>query len=338
MHDGVTTLFAVYNYAGAMTNDDVVLAIKPSYSTELARSSLTKEGFREAADLENWIIGHPSALGDNIIIVTTQFGRWENNQGDRASERLDILGLDSSGQPVVVELKRGIDSRVHLQAITYAAMVASFSIEQLADAHASFLNRKTSTSGDSVSAAEAEIRLRHHVAEHWAEELLTRPKIILLAEAFSPQTFTTVAWLRQMAPQLDFELRTVQLFSSGEFGHFAVFRRLYPALDLEDERLLPDSSTSSDAVSQEIAKRKRRQNSVFTVVDHGLIPEGSELVFDPAGFLGPEHVESVRAWCEDDTTRGRAIWRNDRNSPLEWKNAPGEYWSPTRLGCVSQSA
>lgn len=263
-----------------MTNDDVVLAVSSSVPTELSRSSLTKHGFREAVDLEKWIVEHPSALGDDILIITTQFGRWENNQGDRASERLDILGLDSSGQPVVVELKRGADSRVHLQAITYAAMVASFSIEQLAEAHASFLNRGLSSSDATVSVDDAKSILQSHVAEHWAEELLTRPKIILLAEAFLPQTFTTVAWLREMAPNLDVELRIVQLFTDEQFGQFAVFRRLYPALDLEDERLLPDSRVASDSVTQEIAKRKRRQNSVFTLVDHGLIPEGSELWFN----------------------------------------------------------
>lgn len=314
-----------------MTNDDVVLAISGSSSTELKRRSLQSEGLREASDLEQWIVEHPSVLGDDVLIVTTQFGRWQNNQGEKATERLDILGVDSSGQPVVVELKRGMDSRVHLQAITYAAMVASFSIEQLAEAHASFLNRRGEAAAPSVTVEEAEQKLRAHVAEYWSEELLTRPKIILLAEAFLPQTFTTVAWLVDMAPQLDIELRTVQLFASPDLGKFAVFRRLFPALDLENERLLPESRVSTDSVSQEIAKRKRRQNSVFTVVDYGLVPEGGELSFDPTGFLAPEYVERIRAWCEEDPSRGKAVWRNDRNRPLEWQSAPGEYWSPTRL-------
>lgn len=314
-----------------MTSDDVVLAIDGAKSTELNRRSLESQGLREASDLERWIVEHPSALGDDVLIVTTQFGRWQNSQGEKAAERLDILGLDSSGQPVVVELKRGMDSRVHLQAITYAAMVASFSIEQLAEAHASFLNRRVGVGVPPVTVEQAEEKLRTHVAEYWSEELLTRPKIILVAEAFLPQTFTTVAWLIDMAPQLDIELRTVQLFTSPELGKFAVFRRLFPALDLEDERLLPESRLSADSVSQEIAKRKRRQNSVFTVVDYGLVPEGGEVSFDPTGFLAPEYVERIRLWCKDDPSRGKAVWRNDRNKPLEWKSSPGEYWSPTRL-------
>ena len=39
---------------------------------------------------------------------------------------------------LTVELKRGIDQNVHMQAITYAALVAGFSKATLADAHADY--------------------------------------------------------------------------------------------------------------------------------------------------------------------------------------------------------
>ncbi|WP_328949275.1 hypothetical protein OG778_14505 [Streptomyces sp. NBC_00184] len=50
-----------------------------------------------------------------------------------ARDRLDVLGLDATGRLVVVELKRGTADRdVHLQAITYAALVSRFDLGTLA--------------------------------------------------------------------------------------------------------------------------------------------------------------------------------------------------------------
>jgi RecB family endonuclease NucS len=97
---------------------------------------LAELGTFEPTHLERWIVDHPEVLGDYVKIVTTQYDKWSSISGDLARERLDLLGLDKSGQLVVVEPKRGTDSRIHLQAITYAALVAGFSKETLADAHA----------------------------------------------------------------------------------------------------------------------------------------------------------------------------------------------------------
>ena len=124
--------------------------------------------------------------------------------GDRAKERLDILGLDVSGQPVVVELKRGSDSRIHLQAITYASLVAGFSETTLAQAHSDYLNREQ---GQDIDVDEARRRIAAHIEEGVSlEETLRVPKIVLIAEQFSAQTYTTVSWLAEIAPNLTIEL------------------------------------------------------------------------------------------------------------------------------------
>ena len=113
------------------------LSCAPMPATQLATL-----GIFETSHLERWVVEHPEVLGENVRIVTTQYGKWSSDSGDLAKERLDILGLDSSGQLVVVELKRGTDQNVHMQAITYAALVAGFSKSTLADAHADYLNRR----------------------------------------------------------------------------------------------------------------------------------------------------------------------------------------------------
>ena len=50
--------------------------------------------------------------------------------------------MDADGTLIVVELKRGRDARVHLQALTYAALVSSFSQNLLGEVYAGYLARQ----------------------------------------------------------------------------------------------------------------------------------------------------------------------------------------------------
>jgi RecB family endonuclease NucS len=78
------------------------MSCAPMRATQLATL-----GIFETSHLERWVVDHPEVLGDDVLIVTTQYGRWSSDSGDLAKERLDILGLDSSGQLVVVETQAG---------------------------------------------------------------------------------------------------------------------------------------------------------------------------------------------------------------------------------------
>lgn len=110
-----------------MESDVHIFTADGANTVRAERQSLESLGLTEVAHLERWVVDHPEVLGGDVMVVSTQYDRWSSTSGDRAKERLDILGLDVSGQPVVVELKRGSDSRIHLQAITYASLVAGFS-------------------------------------------------------------------------------------------------------------------------------------------------------------------------------------------------------------------
>jgi len=79
---------------------------------------LSDAGIRERQDLLEWVTAHPEVLGDDVLIVTAEFDRWESDSGGVAKERLDLLGLDPSGRLVVVELKRDEEPRIRIKAIT----------------------------------------------------------------------------------------------------------------------------------------------------------------------------------------------------------------------------
>jgi uncharacterized protein (DUF433 family) len=87
-------------------------------------SSMASGGRNEADDLQRWIRTDPGLLGGDLVIVGEQVAT--------RSGPLDFLALDSSGNTVVVELKRDRLPREALaQAIDYASDVAQWEYERL---------------------------------------------------------------------------------------------------------------------------------------------------------------------------------------------------------------
>ena len=82
---------------------------------------------------------NPEILGDDVRIVTFEFGTWQAQQHPKA-DRLDLLGLDGDGRLVVAELKRNhAPDSIDLQAIKYAAFASRFTPATLGKAHAEYL-------------------------------------------------------------------------------------------------------------------------------------------------------------------------------------------------------
>jgi hypothetical protein len=103
---------------------------------ELVRieTTLAQEGKTEVYDLEDWISHTPSMLGSDIVII----GRQLQTQ----SGPLDLLGVDRTGNTVIVELKRDKLPREALaQAVDYASDVAFWSVDRLGEACVKFCDR-----------------------------------------------------------------------------------------------------------------------------------------------------------------------------------------------------
>ncbi|HSG43928.1 MAG TPA: endonuclease NucS domain-containing protein [Anaerolineales bacterium] len=87
------------------------------------QSSLADDGKKEKDDLEQWIKSNPQILGEDIVLI--------GEQVMTSSGPLDFLGIDNSGNTVIVELKRDRLPREALaQAIDYASDVAIWEIDR----------------------------------------------------------------------------------------------------------------------------------------------------------------------------------------------------------------
>jgi hypothetical protein len=89
-------------------------------------TSLKNEGRTEPYDLEPWIASHPAIIGTDIAII----GR----QVPSKSGPIDLLGIDKSGNIVIIEIKRDKLPREALaQAIDYASDTAEWTIDKIGE-------------------------------------------------------------------------------------------------------------------------------------------------------------------------------------------------------------
>ncbi|MEU1797056.1 endonuclease NucS domain-containing protein [Streptomyces californicus] len=139
---------------------DHLFTVTGETTKPISRTGLAAESLLERQHLQEWVIAHPQVLGESVLVITAEYDRWADTDGVPARDRLDILGLDATGRLVVVELKRGTADRdVHLQAITYAALVSRFDLGTLTAAHRDFLSRR----GKNLDTDACKQRLLDHV-------------------------------------------------------------------------------------------------------------------------------------------------------------------------------
>jgi hypothetical protein len=90
---------------------------------EEIKTSLQDVGKKEKDHLEQWIKTNPKILGTDIAII--------GEQVPTSSGPVDFLGIDSSGNSVIIELKRNrLPREALVQAIDYASDIAEWDLER----------------------------------------------------------------------------------------------------------------------------------------------------------------------------------------------------------------
>lgn len=149
-------------------------------------TTFASEKLLERQDLQRLLRRDISVLGDDLMVIAEEYGEWEDSY-----RRIDLLCLRRDGGLVVVEIKRTEDGgHMELQAVRYAAMVSSMTLEQVVQFHA------RSHAGD-VEAARNEV-LEFLQGDFEDEAELTGAVSILLVSAnFSTELTTAVLWLNR---------------------------------------------------------------------------------------------------------------------------------------------
>ncbi len=182
------------------TVDTANKKLKPLDITQLKQHNLT-----ERYDLQEWLVSHPEALGEELLIIQKEFDGF-----DGTGERLDLLALDTKGQLVLIENKRDDSGRDAVwQALKYASYVAPFTAKDIINVYANYLSKYRPIDPD-LDADAYEPEHVHHTARVLIEKFLgenadidwmskLNPKatqrIILVAGEFRKEVTNTALWL-----------------------------------------------------------------------------------------------------------------------------------------------
>jgi hypothetical protein len=154
-------------------------------------TSFADEGVLERTHLQAAIRQHIQLLGEDLLVVSEEFGSFED-----AHRRIDLLCVDRDARPVVVELKRTADGgHMELQALRYAAMISAMTFDDLVNAFETYLDRF-----DPEHSFEARTRLLTWLESVEGEEpVIQRDVRVILASAdFSKEIMTTALWLNEV--------------------------------------------------------------------------------------------------------------------------------------------
>lgn len=288
------TLTARHTGPVTWPSDELVFTVSGATATRVGGVSIESLGLTERAHLQEWVIAHPDIIGQSVLVVAFEFDRWSSSTGVNPRDRLDVLGLDQDGRLVLAELKRGrAPDTVELQAIKYAAMVSRFSEDSLADLHAEFLERTQQLKLTNVEALE---KLQAHVLAGLSPDLLLRPRIVLLAEDFSPIVTSSVVWLNEQG--VDISLRRYQAYRTTSGETMITVSQLYAVAEIGDfevkPRLRPQARQPVETLPEKV------WNEVDLQLLHSLPFEVPHAVLDVCSESPGDWVGSSAAYARAD--------------------------------------
>ena len=260
----------------------------------------------ERKHIEEWVRKAPEILGEDLLVVSVEFDQFSVSR-----DRLDILAVDREGKLVVVELKRDPSAGyADLQALRYAAMVSSMTIESLAPHYLAYLRKYMKE--DDVTLEAAKDRILEFVEDEDFEELSTKPRVILCSEDFSREVTTTALWLRQFGVDI----------SCVRFSPYLVEDKVV----IIPTKIIPLPEAEEYQVKiqkkQEESRQgngKKRARTMQILLDNGII-KGGERVYLKSSL--PSHLHYKEG---DPTFTGVLTGKRGQRNAIVWDKDQKEY-------------
>ncbi len=203
-------------------------------------------GFKERGHLQEWLEGHPEALGEELLVIQKEFSGFNDT-----NERLDLLALDKKGNAVVIENKLDDTGRdVTWQALKYASYCSTLTKEQIRNIYQQYLDRKG-------LGEEATNKLSEFFNNTEYDELTINvrqsQRLMLVSGGFRKEVTSTVLWL------LNYKLR-IQCFKAIPYALndqiFLTIEQIIPTKDAEEYVISMAEKVQEDFSSQEELKSR----------------------------------------------------------------------------------
>ncbi|MFC5367894.1 DUF91 domain-containing protein [Salinirubrum litoreum] len=292
--------------------------------TELKDEQFADLDIWERRDLQEWVIDNPRILGEDLLVVTSEYDGFEGLR-----DRLDVLALTPDGKLVVVELKRdNADDTTDLQAIKYASYCATLTAEDIQNEYREFWQERDDEELTPGSVGEkfndflqeGVLREDPFTEDGWAAfDLGSKPRIVLAAGEFGTQVTAPVMWLIE------------------EYGMDITCTKI-DAYDNDDEILLDSQQIIPVKEAEEYMTRRREKEerqdekrhsgrTITLLLDRELLSQGDEVVFTES-YVPDEFSDDppVQQYDEsDDFWRARITGKKGQSDNVEWLYDNKEY-------------
>ncbi len=213
---------------------------------KIEEKSFTELGFKERANLQEWLAGNPEALGEELLIIQKEFAGFIDTR-----ERLDLLALDKQGNLVIIENKLDDSGRdVTWQVLKYASYCASLSKSQIIKIFQDYLSQTRSET--TAEEALTEFFDNTEIEDISLNKGLTQ-RVMMVAGNFRKEVTSTVLWL------LNYNLR-IQCFKVTPFKLndqlLLNIEQIIPMKDAEEYSINMAEKTQEDISSQEEMKSR----------------------------------------------------------------------------------
>lgn len=281
----------------------------------LSEITLESVGLRERADLQRWITEHPELVGDDLLLLTSEFDQWEIG-AQRVDDRLDVLFLTADGAPLVAELKRDhAGDTTELQALKYAAFCSQLTVDDIVDIYGRH---------HALEAGDAQEHVFRHAPALESGEL-GPVSIRLVAGSFGPSVTSVVLWLREH--DVDIGCVEITARADGNNGALITRRQIIPLPQAEDYLV-----RRRRREQEEEARRTTQRRSETSVVLLNRLR-----AVKPGDMLTLKVDQFTRAWrplieklVEQEPATMYAEWTGDNRRALRWRQDRQDY-TPTAL-------
>ncbi len=248
----------------------MILAVpehNPASFTRIESGRFVTLNIWERRHIQEWIRKDPNILGEDLLIVSTEFNRFRNSD-----DRLDLLAIDRRGNLVVIELKRDEHAAyADLQALRYAAMVSSMTIGRLLPYYQTYVKNVT---GQDLYSDTAREQLVDFVTQNEEfTELSDKPRIILCSEDFSTELTTTVLWLNQHG--MDISCVRIKPHKVGD-QIIVVPNKIIPLQEAQQYQV--EIQQKEEARQQ--SSRTKRPTTIKLLVESGQIQVGQKIYLE----------------------------------------------------------
>lgn len=201
---------------------------------QLEETTFSTEKLMEPQNIETWIRKNPSILTESEEEDITIIGEQKTSL---TMKRLDLLGVDTFGNIVIVELKRDLAEKMtEFQAITYASSFIYTTFDEACKFYAEYLekNKKEldiSETSNFLEKAEENLRSRCASNINIPEEFNNNQRILLVAGEFSEDLLSAVTWL--ILKGINIECIKLELYNhNGEL--FVYPKKILPTPDISE--------------------------------------------------------------------------------------------------------